>query len=342
MGRPHQPAAVSLPKTGGGSCSNASVRYTSVEVCAGAGGQAVGLEKAGFDHLACVEIDSAACQTLRHNRKHWNVIEADLRKWEPDPQLRGVDLLAGGVPCPPFSIAGQQLGAEDERDLFPEMLRLAQELAPRAVMIENVRGLLGRKFDDYRSEIVVELKHMGYEYCGWELLDAADFGVPQTRPRAILVVMKPEAAAHFRWPAPKLRQRSIGQVLGRHMAAGGWEGAEAWAKRANGIAPALVGGSKKHGGADLGPTRAKRAWRELGVDGLGVADGPPPPDTVLPRLTVEMAALVQGFPRSWKFQGRKTAAYRQVGNAFPPPVAEAVGRQIAAALAVCDAPEQED
>ena len=104
--------------------------YTSVEVCAGAGGQALGLEKARFEHLACVEIDPAACQTLRFNRKKWNVIEADLREWEPDLSLVGVDLLAGGVPCPPFSMAGKQLGRDDERDLFPEIIRLAEELPP--------------------------------------------------------------------------------------------------------------------------------------------------------------------------------------------------------------------
>ncbi|MCH9728731.1 MAG: DNA cytosine methyltransferase [Actinomycetia bacterium] len=85
-------------------------RFTSVEVCAGAGGQAVGLDRAGFDHWACVEIDKAACETLRANKPDWQVIETDLRSWEPDESLIGVDLLAGGVPCPPFSIAGAQLG----------------------------------------------------------------------------------------------------------------------------------------------------------------------------------------------------------------------------------------
>jgi DNA (cytosine-5)-methyltransferase 1 len=315
------------------------LKYTSVEVCAGAGGQAVGLEAAGFDHVACVEIDSNACETLRHNRPAWNVIESDLREWEPDSSMRGrVDLLAGGVPCPPFSIAGRQLGRDDERDLFPEMLRLAEALDPRAVMIENVRGITGRKFDDYRNEIVTELKELGFEFCGWEVLDSQDFGVPQTRPRAILVVMKPDAAAHFRWPERRAKRVTVGQALRRHMGAAKWEGAAEWAKAANGIAPTLVGGSKKHGGADLGPTRAKTAWRALGVDGMGLDNEPPQPGRTLPpRLTIEMAAVIQGFPRTWKFQGRKTAAYRQVGNAFPPPVAEAVGRQITEAFAVIDA-----
>lgn len=308
-------------------------RLTSVEVCAGAGGQAVGLERAGFEHLACVEIDAAACETMRVNRPNWTVIQEDLRKWEPDDSLVGVDLLAGGVPCPPFSIAGAQLGNADERDLFPEMVRLADALDPRAIMIENVRGLLGRKFESYRADILADFKELQYEPCGWELLDAVDFGVPQSRPRAILVLAKPEVAIHFRWPEPDARRVTVGRRLRADMARGGWEGAAEWAKRANGIAPALVGGSKKHGGADLGPTRAKAAWRLLGVDGLGVADGPPAPNhTGLPRLTVEMAARIQGFPRQWKFHGRKTAAYRQVGNAFPPPVAEAVGRSLATAF----------
>lgn len=313
-------------------------RFSSVEVCAGAGGQAVGLDRAGFDHWACVEIDKAACETLRANKPHWQVIEKDLRLWEPDESLVGVDLLAGGVPCPPFSIAGAQLGRADDRDLFPEMVRLADELNPRAIMIENVRGLLGRKFEGYRADILADFKELGYELCGWELLDAADFGVPQTRPRALLVLAQPEVAIHFRWPTPNARRKTVGQVLKREMARGGWEGAAEWAKRANGVAPALVGGSKLHGGADLGPSRAKAAWRVLGVDGLALADAPPPPGhTGMPRLTVEMAALIQGFPRDWKFQGRKTAAYRQVGNAFPPLVAEAVGRSLVGALTSADA-----
>jgi DNA (cytosine-5)-methyltransferase 1 len=127
----------------------------------------------------------------------------------------------------------------------------------------------------------------------------------------------------------------VGQTLADLMGAAGWPGAAHWAARADRIAPTIVGGSKKHGGPDLGPTRARAAWRELGVDGLGVADSPPgpgfPPDQQ-PKLTARMVARLQGFPDDWQFSGRKTAAYRQVGNAFPPPVARALGLAIAAAL----------
>lgn len=311
-----------------------SINLTSIEVCAGAGGQALGLERAGFEHLACVEFDPHACNTLRLNRPNWRVDEADLNSWTWDGSSP-VDLLAGGVPCPPFSAAGNQLGPEDERDLFPAFLRLVGEIKPRAVMIENVRGLLSPRFDDYRKFILDTLSELGY-VGEWKLFQAADFGVAQLRPRSILVAMAPGNWSKFEWPIPTHidNRTSVGDVLFPLMSSAGWEKAEDWAKSANDIAPTLVGGSKKHGGADLGPTRAKQAWLEkLGVDGKGISDTPPQPgQTSPPRLTIEMAALIQGFPLDWKFTGRKTAAYRQIGNAFPPPVAFAVGESIRKAL----------
>ena len=133
---------------------------TSIEVCSGAGGQALGLELAGFGHEALVEIEPPACATLRLNRPQWNVFEQDLRTFNA-AGYKGIDLLAGGVPCPPFSKAGKQLGAEDERDLFPEALRLVDECRPRAVMLENVRGLLDAVFDEYRINIEIQLKKLG-------------------------------------------------------------------------------------------------------------------------------------------------------------------------------------
>ncbi len=306
---------------------------TSVEICAGAGGQALGLEQAGFDHVALVEIDRWACETLRRNRPLWNVLEQDVLEFSGEP-YRGVDLLAGGVPCPPFSVAGLRLGQRDERDLFPRALRLVAEIQPRAVMLENVRGLLAPEFAGYREEIRTQLRLLGYE-SDWRLLNASDFGVPQLRPRAILVALKPDDFAQFQWPPPLLDlPTTVGEALYREMAAGGWPGAAAWAEQANKIAPTLVGGSRKHGGPDLGPTRARKAWAELGVNGISLADAPPGPDFAdVPRLTVRMAAIIQGFPPEWEIAGRKTAAYRQVGNAFPPPVAAAVGRRIRMAFA---------
>lgn len=307
---------------------------SSIELCAGAGGEAYGLEKAGFGHELAVEIEPPAAATLRLNRPQWNVLEGDIRDVD-GRQYRGIDLLAGGVPCPPFSVAGKQLGADDERDLFPEALRLVREARPTAVMLENVRGLASARFAPYRQCILEELDRMGYD-SDWKLLEAASYGVPQLRPRFILVAMKRRHFKKFTWGVHDGAIKTVGEALFPLMSADGWSGAEAWAKNANRVAPTLVGGSKKHGGADLGPTRAKASWLTLGVDGKGIADEAPNKDSPfghIPRLTLPMAAAIQGFDAEWKFAGQKTATYRQIGNAFPPPVAEAVGRQIQRALA---------
>lgn len=309
-------------------------QFTSLEMCAGAGGQALGLEAAGFGHSALVELEPAACATLRLNRPSWNVVEGDLRLFD-GRSYKGIDLLAGGVPCPPFSKAGKQLGARDERDLIPEAIRLVDECRPRAVMLENVRGLLDAVFDDYRNKVEKQLKKLGY-VSDWRLLNASDYGVSQLRPRVVFVGIRKDLADGFSWPVPhKIAPPTVGELLHDLMKENGWRGADRWREQANCIAPTLVGGSKKHGGPDLGPTRAKAAWATLGVDGMGLWDEAPPKDFFgMPRLTPRMAARIQGFPDSWKIFGLKTAAYRQIGNAFPPPVAEAVATRISKALSV--------
>jgi DNA (cytosine-5)-methyltransferase 1 len=299
---------------------------TSVELCAGAGGQALGLEQAGFRHEAVIEIDADACETLRRNRgAGWKIIEDDVANVD-GRAFHQVDLLAGGVPCPPFSIAGKQLGAGDDRDLFPQALRLVEEISPRAVLLENVRGLGTRRFDSYRSQVLGRLRALGYE-TWWDLVHASEHGVPQLRPRFVLVAIRQPWAGWFRWPEPLATPPpTVGATLHDLMSARGWPGARAWSRQASRIAPTIVGGSKKHGGPDLGPTRARAAWKELGVTGPAFPAGQPP------KLTVRMVARLQGFPDSWQIAGRKTAAYRQVGNAFPPPVARALGTAIALAL----------
>lgn len=305
---------------------------SSVEMCAGAGGQALGLEMAGYDHQALVEIEHDYCKTLRFNRPEWNVVERSLTEFDGRP-YKGVDLLAGGLPCPPFSVAGKQLGKDDERNLFPDALRLVDECRPKAIMIENVRGFLDAVFEDYRTYLKGQLKKLGYE-TDWRLLNASEFGVPQLRPRVVIVALKKGMADKFEWPAVAAHNPpTVGETLYDLMTANGWPGAKAWRDRANEIAPTVVGGSKKHGGPDLGPTRARAAWATLGVNGKTIADEPPERDFVgMPRLTVRMVARLQGFPDSWQFAGRKTKAYRQVGNAFPPPVARAVAAQIKGVL----------
>ena len=305
----------------------------SLELCAGAGGQALGLEKVGFQHEGLVEIDRHCCDTLRLNRPTWNVIEDDLRLFkERAADFAGVELVAGG---PPFSVAGKQLGALDERNLFPDALDIIDAVRPKAVMIENVRGFLDAVFEDYRLHLKRQLKKLGYD-ADLRLLNASDFGVPQLRPRVVIVAIRAEYSDEFQWTkVARANPKTVGQTLYSMMAENGWQGASQWRDRANDIAPTVVGGSKKHGGPDLGPTRAKRAWASLGVNGHTLADDAPAPDFIgMPRLTVPMVALLQGFPRDWKFSGRKTAAYRQVGNAFPPPVAAAVAAELKKAISL--------
>jgi DNA (cytosine-5)-methyltransferase 1 len=302
-----------------------------IEVCTGAGGEALGLEQAGFRHKVLVELDHNACNTIRINRPLWNVLECDIAEFNAN-EFMNIDLIAGGLPCPPFSVAGKQLGPNDERNLFPEMIRLVNECHPKAIMIENVRGLLDKVFDDYRSFINKQIETLGYKL-EWRLLNASDYGVPQLRPRILLVALKEEYFRYFNWPEPVINSKTVGDVLYKEMASRGWKEVNLWRERAKTIAPTIVGGSKKHGGPDLGPSRARKAWAKLGVDGYGIAEEPPGPDFEgMPRLTVKMAALIQGFPEEWIITGKRTPAYRQVGNAFPPQVSKAVGTSIAEAI----------
>jgi len=313
---------------------NTTSNFTSLELCAGAGGQAIGLEQAGFRHEGLVEIEPQFCETLRLNRPQWNVMQDDLRRFkEVSGRFKGVDLVAGGLPCPPFSVAGKQLGSADERNLFPDALQVIDAVRPKAVMIENVRGFLDAVFEDYRAFLRAQLLKLGY-VTDWRLLNASDYGVSQLRPRVVIVAIRKEFSDKFTWPEPLAkRPPTAGEALFELMSANGWIGAEAWRDAANEIAPTIVGGSKKHGGPDLGPTRAKAAWRMLGVNGMTIAEEAPQSDFVgMPRLTVQMVARLQGFPVNWKFAGKKTIAYRQVGNAFPPPVARAVAMQLVQAL----------
>ena len=330
---------------------------TTIEMCAGAGGQALGLHEAGFSHSVLIEIDEYASATLRHNAgEHslgWGeVVEGDLKHFAEGraSEFKGkIDLVAGGVPCPPFSKAGKQLGQLDERDLFPTALDIVRRVGPKAVMLENVAGLMEPVFAPYRELILSQLADMGYK-AEWKLLNASDFGVPQLRPRSILVALREPMFEHFSWPTPApVPAPTVGEALYDLLAANGWKGAAEWRASAKGIAPTLVGGSKKHGGPDLGPSRAKAAWHKLGVNGhrVGGDHELPGKDFAgaqmrdgsvrqgfenMPLLNVRMAARLQGFPDHWHFVGSKTHAYRQVGNAFPPPVAEAVGRKIAEAI----------
>ncbi|WP_049568179.1 DNA cytosine methyltransferase [Streptomyces sp. SBT349] len=317
----------------------------SVDVCSGAGGLALGLEQAGFEPLLLLDKKAVACDTLRRNRPAWQVLETDLLDFTPSrhQEIYDVDLLSAGLPRVKSSatVARTETGAELR--LLEATVYLAHAVQPRALVIENVPGLVGApEFEPVRDLIRKELDHLGYRF-RWFLLNAADFGVPQDRKQGLLVALRKQYFDAFRPPEPTVREHlSVGQALRSSMAMGGWRDADRWAAQAIGVAPTLVGGSDSRGGADLGPTGTKKAWARMGVDGGTVADNVPSPDFAwapetgrqgMVRITTDQAALLQGFPSDWGFSGKKTARYRQIGHASPPPVARALGLAIRSALA---------
>lgn len=317
-----------------------------MEICAGAGGQALGLERAGFDPVMLIDTDPHACATLRANRPEWDVRRIDLLEFvgHDHPQVLDVDLLAGGLPRLPYTIAGKRRRVEERYDLMRAAIWLATEIRPGAIMLENVPALVKDPgFVDVRDFVAEELKNNGYEHV-WGILDAQDYGVPQRREHGVLVAMRPEDLARFEWPEPVGGAATVGEVLWRSMGSRGWAGAREWRLIANEVAPPIVGGATGRGGADLGPTRSKDIWARLGVNGNSIADDVPGPDFVmrmsddprdrsgLPKLTVPQVAVLQGFPEDWTITGGKTARYRQIAQAFPPPLAAALGSKIAQAL----------
>ncbi|WP_318656735.1 MULTISPECIES: DUF6339 family protein [Streptomyces] len=313
-------------------------RFRSVEICAGCGAQALGLEWAGFDPVVLIDSKADACFTIGRNRPEWDTICIDLVQFPLDerPDIKGADLLSGGLPrVKSMATVGRDEDTE-ERRVLRAAIELVCSVKPKAVLLENVPDLAeSPEFEVDREWMGAQLGEAGYRTT-WKILNAADFGVPQNRRSSFLVALQEPYFPRFSWPEPDGRAApTVGQVLGPSMSSRGWPGADEWAKNANRIAPALVGGSDRRGGADLGPTGSKKAWATLGVNGNSLGDEPPGvdfPPGEMPKLTVEQAAQIQSIPEEWAFAGGKTSRYRQIGHAMPPPLAAAVGRAIAAAL----------
>ncbi|MFJ8477434.1 DNA cytosine methyltransferase [Kitasatospora sp. NPDC094011] len=319
-------------------------RFTSLELCAGSGAQALGLERAGFDPVMLIDNNEFACRTIRLNRPGWDVRCRDLMSFDPldedEPELQKVldiDLISGGMPRIKAAAAVARRGGDDyERALLRAAISVLMAVRPKALVLENLEGLV--QSDDYaedRSWIEAELENLGYRP-SWKVLDAANFGVPQHRRSGFLVALADDYSHEFAWPEPSAAPTpTVGAALGPSMGANGWPGAEQWAAAADRPAPALVGGSDNRGGGDLGPTGSKKAWLAIGVEGASLSDDSPSADFPIdgrPRLSVRQAGILQSIPEDWQIYGRKTRAYRQIGNALPPPVAEAVGRSVATAL----------
>lgn len=197
----------------------------SLELFSGGGGLALGVERAGFEHLCLVEADQNSCATLRHNRPNWNIQHSDVRNVNLSALAGRIDLLAAGAPCQPFSLGGKHAGKEDRRNLFPEVIRVVRETLPRAFLLENVRGLTRQSFLPYFKYIIAQLKQptlaalpeedwfehherLGRavakrgEYRVWhKVLNAADYGVPQMRQRVIIVGFRADLEIDWTWPS---------------------------------------------------------------------------------------------------------------------------------------------
>jgi len=310
-------------------------RPTVVEICAGAGGMSIGLERAGFEHIALIEYDKHAAATLRRNRPDWTVIKEDLRKMDFRLYRQfDIDLVSGGPPCQPYSSDGYGLGRDDPRDLLPECVRIVDEIRPKMFLFENVDGLLQARHSDHVADVLRGFMRAGYEV-DIHRIQAEDYGLAQERSRVLIIGFRRDLAYAFRMP-PTFPQRrtNLGDVLVDLMAANGWEGAYQWARErreSNAIASTIV--------TRRGKPRAKEAarWGSKGVDIAGLPETAPTREQAarpgfMPALTARMRARLQDFPDEWEFVGGKQATADQIGNAVPPRMAAAIGLAIHGAL----------
>lgn len=324
-------------------------RHTDIELFAGAGGLALGLEQAGFDGLAYVEINGDACETLRRNRPRWNVIDGDVHGIDFRQYDGRVDLVSGGFPCQAFSMAGKRLGFGDIRGtLFAEVIRCANETHPKMLLMENVKGLLshdgGRTFETIRHEV----EQAGYSL-QWKVLNASYHGVGQARERIVMIGIRDDLADRisFEYPEPDDRQTTLRDALDGVPDSPGVSYSEKKAKVLDLVPP---GGCWVDLPQDIAREYMKSSYdspggkrgmaRRLSWDRpcLTLTTSPSQkqterchPDETRP-LTVREYARVQSFPDDWEFAGGIGSQYRQIGNAVPVEMARRIGVQIIKAL----------
>lgn len=327
--------------------------YRLIELFAGAGGLALGLEKAGFQSILLNELDKHACATLRVNRPHWHVVEGDISQIDFHPYHGKIDMLSGGFPCQAFSYAGNKLGFNDTRGtLFFEFARAVKATQPKVIVAENVKGLL--KHDEGRtlqaiSDVITEL---GYRLIPPRVLKALFYQVPQKRERLFLVAIRQDISEKiaFNWPSPYSRimvladalkegilydcdtPQSAGQQYPQRKAEilslvpqGGY-----WKDLPDEIQREYMKKSYFLGGGKTGMAR-RLSWDEPSLT-LTCAPAQKQTERCHPEetrpLTVREYARIQTFPDNWQFSGSLSAQYKQIGNAVPVNLAYAVGRAL--------------
>lgn len=318
-----------------------------IELCAGGGGLALGLERAGFDHVALIELDKTAVATLKANRPGWPVIAEDIRKVDfTQYKEQRIDLLTGGLPCTPYSTVGKRRGKDDENDMLTEGVRAVKEVEPKAFVFENVEGLLHSKHSDYVATLLRKFSKLGY-VTEIHRINTRDYGLAQDRSRIMIIGFRKDLAGVFRMP-PKFPglATNMGDVLRDLMAENGWTGAEDWARMMRerpefdrfGNALGIGALSDTIRGYQGSPKQGEA--RRAGENGVSYA--PPAKraptnqeaakEGFLPSLTNRMRARLQGFPDDWEFVGGIGSVANQIGNAVAPAVGTAMGLALMSAL----------
>lgn len=317
---------------------------TVVELYAGAGGMALGLEAAGFEHVALIERDHQAVHTLRNNGFGKRVHCADAQSVDYS-RWKGVDLVAGGPPCQPFSTAGLDKGADDPRDGWPTAARAVAEIRPQAFVFENVAGMLRDKFACYFDTVLERFWNLGYAV-HVHLVDAADYGVPQHRKRIFLVGFR--TICWFPKPPPVAKHVTVGEmfqnlgppngenghVVHRVVPRRAVEGATGAMRDASAKRVASGSSAPRAYGTHTGSTLDKPA-KALTAGCSGASGGCNMvrlKDGTLRYFTPREQARLQGFPDSYKVHAVWSYATRQMGNACPVPLAKAFGLEIHAIL----------
>lgn len=327
--------------------------FSSVELFAGAGGLALGMEKAGFEHVLLNEVNHCACETLRKNRPEWNVVEKDIHELSFEHLEGKVDFLSGGFPCQAFSYAGNKGGFNDTRGtLFFELARAVKEIKPKVFMGENVKGLLSHDGGKTLKTIKNTIEELGYTLVEPRVLKAIMYQVPQKRERLILIAIRNDIypKVSFKWPDPYERVVTLRDAFYKGLLydcdVPSSEG-QTYPQRKKEIMDMVpMGGCWK----DL-PTEVQKEYMKASLFMAGGKTGmarrlhidePCLTLTCAPAmkqterchpfesrpLTVREYARIQTFPDSWVFEGGVNEKYKQIGNAVPVNLAYAVGRAL--------------
>lgn len=327
--------------------------YNLIELFAGGGGLAIGMEQAGFKSVLLNEIDKHACSTLRHNRPDWNIVEGDISKVDFTEIDEDIDILTGGFPCQAFSYAGKSLGFEDTRGtLFFEMARAIKETQPKIFLAENVRALLTHENGRTLKTIKNVIDELGYVLVEPKVLKAIFYKVPQKRERLILVGIRKDIfkKSKFEWPSPYKRVMTLADAfkkgelydtdvsvsagqsypkrkaeIMKNVPQGGY-----WKDLSDKLQREYMQGSYFLGGGKTGMARRL----SMCEPSLTLTTSPAQKQTERCHpletrpLQIREYARIQTFPDNWEFKGSITAIYKQIGNAVPVNLSAALGRSL--------------